>query len=73
MGLAMAALAVWAWRPVLRSMWGIGVLAVLAHAIFDYPFSRPAVGAWPILLLAMVAAAPQGERSSPGTADSSEG
>jgi O-antigen ligase len=54
-GLAMLALAVWACKPAIRSIWGIGVLAVLVHALFDYPFSRPATGAWPVLLLAMVA------------------
>jgi O-antigen ligase len=52
-GLAMLGLALWAIRPAMRSIWGIGVLAVLIHALFDYPFSRPAVGAWPILILAM--------------------
>jgi O-antigen ligase len=54
-GLAMLCLALWGIRPALRSIWGIGVLAVLIHALFDYPFSRPAVGAWPILILSMVA------------------
>jgi O-antigen ligase len=52
-GLAMLSLALWGIRPAIRSIWGIGVLAVLIHASFDYPFSRPAVGAWPILILAM--------------------
>jgi O-antigen ligase len=55
-GLAMLSLAIWAIRPAVRSIWGIGVLAVLIHAAFDYPFSRPAVGAWPILILSMAAA-----------------
>jgi O-Antigen ligase len=55
-GLAMLSLAVWAIRPAVRSIWGIGVIAVFIHAAFDYPFSRPAVGAWPILILAMAAA-----------------
>ena len=53
----MLALAAWALRPALRSIWGIGFLAVLVHALFDYPFSRPATGAWPILMLALVAVA----------------
>jgi O-antigen ligase len=53
--LAMLCLAVWSIRPAIRTIWGIGVLAVLIHAAFDYPFSRPAVGAWPILILAMAA------------------
>jgi O-antigen ligase len=52
-GLAMLGLMLWAIRPTIRSIWGIGVLAVFIHASFDYPFSRPAVGAWPILILAM--------------------
>jgi len=55
-GIAMLALAAWSIKPALRSIWGIGVLAVLVHAAFDYPFSRPAVGAWPILILSMAAA-----------------
>ena len=54
-GLAMLSLALWAIKPALRSIWGIGILAVLIHAAFDYPFSRPAIGAWPILILAMAA------------------
>jgi O-antigen ligase len=54
-GLAMLCLALWGIRPAIRSIWGVGVLAVLIHALFDYPFSRPAIGAWPILILSMVA------------------
>jgi O-antigen ligase len=59
-GLAMLALALWAIRPALRSIWGVGVIAILVHAAFDYPFSRPAIGAWPILILSMAAAAQSG-------------
>jgi O-antigen ligase len=55
-GFAMLSFAFWAIKPATRSIWGIGVIAVLVHAAFDYPFSRPAVGAWPILILSMVAA-----------------
>ena len=33
------------------------MIAILVHAAFDYPFSRPAVGAWPILILSMAVAA----------------
>jgi hypothetical protein len=58
-GLAMLLLALWAIKPALRSIWGIGILAVLVHAAFDYPFSRPAIGAWPILILSMAAASNQ--------------
>jgi hypothetical protein len=55
-GIALLMMAIWSIGPALRSIWGIGVLAVFIHAAFDYPFSRPAVGAWPILMLAMVVA-----------------
>jgi hypothetical protein len=58
-GLAMLSFALWAIKPALRSIWGIGILAVLIHAAFDYPFSRPAIGAWPILILSMAAASNQ--------------
>ena len=61
-GLAMLSLALWGIKPAIRSIWGIGVLAVLIHASFDYPFSRPAVGAWPILMLSMAAATQQMKR-----------
>ena len=68
-GLAMLSLALWGIRPAIRSIWGIGVLAVLIHALFDYPFSRPAVGAWPILILSM-AAVNQPVKNLPATGDS---
>jgi len=56
-GFAMLVLVIWAIKPAIRSIWGIGVIAVFIHAAFDYPFSRPAVGAWPFLILSMAAAA----------------
>jgi O-Antigen ligase len=59
-GLAMLSVAVWALRPAIQSIWGIGVIAIFIHAAFDYPFSRPAIGAWPILILSMAATAQSG-------------
>ncbi len=64
-GLAMLSLALWGLRPAIRSIWGIGVIAVLVHAMFDYPFSRPAVGAWPILILSMAVATQHKQESRP--------
>jgi len=55
-GLAIFSLFLWTILPALRSIWGIGVLAVFLHAAVDYPFSRPALGSWPILVIAMLAA-----------------
>lgn len=50
-----AVLAVWAVRPAIRSIWGIGVLAVFLHALVDYPFARFGVAAWEFLLLGVLA------------------
>jgi O-antigen ligase len=66
-GIATLWLALWGVRPALRSIWGIGVIAVFVHAGFDYPFSRPAVGAWPILMLAMVATAQPSDHPNAST------
>ena len=54
-------------RPAFRSVWGMGVVAVFLHAIVDYPFSRPALGSWTILILAMLAV-----RNLPSTVESHE-
>jgi O-antigen ligase len=55
-GIALATLFCWCLRPAFRSVWGLGVVAVFLHAAVDYPFSRPALGSWPILIIAMLAA-----------------
>lgn len=33
-------------RRALRSIWGVGILAVFVHALVDYPFARLGVAAW---------------------------
>ncbi len=58
-GLAMATVFIWCLRPALRSVWGIGVVAVLLHAAVDYPFSRAALAAWIVVMLALLACAPE--------------
>jgi hypothetical protein len=54
-GILMFSIFVWCLGPAFRSVWGIGVIAVLIHAAFDYPFSRPAVGSWTFVLISMLA------------------
>jgi len=44
-------LAVAAARPALRSIWGIGIVAVFLHALVDYPFARFGVAAWLFILV----------------------
>jgi O-antigen ligase len=55
-GIAILSLFVWCLRPAFRSVWGLGVISVFLHAVVDYPFSRPALGSWTIVLVAMLAA-----------------
>jgi O-antigen ligase len=54
-GIMLASLFFWSIRPAFRSVWGLGVVAVFLHAIVDYPFSRPALGSCPILILSLLA------------------
>lgn len=50
-----ASVAIWAVRPALRSVWGLGILAVFLHALVDYPFARLGVSAWAFLLIGALA------------------
>jgi hypothetical protein len=54
-GIMVGTLFFWSLRPAFRSIWGLGVVSVFLHAIVDYPFARPTLGSWPILILSMLA------------------
>lgn len=56
-GIMLATLFFWSLRPAFRSVWGLGVVSVFLHAIVDYPFARPGLGSWPIVILSMLACA----------------
>ena len=44
-------------RPAARSLWGVGLLAVLAHCLVDYPMQqRPALAGWFFAMAGAVAA-----------------
>ncbi len=64
LGILLATLFLWSLRPAFRSVWGLGVVAVFLHAIVDYPFSRPALGSWTIVILALLASTGAGSRDS---------
>ena len=52
----MLAIAAWATRPALRSLWGIGLLAVFLHCLIDYPMQqRPALAAFFFAMLGVIA------------------
>ncbi len=49
---AWATLALSIIRPALRSIWGLGIIAVFLHALADDPFARPGISLWVFLLWA---------------------
>jgi O-antigen ligase len=59
----------WCLRPAVRSVWGVGVLAVFLHAAVDYPFSRPALGSWVFVLIGMLAALAREKAPGPRPAE----
>jgi O-antigen ligase len=65
--LLMLAIAVWSIRPAVRSLWGIGILAVFVHCLVDYPMQqRPALAAFFFAMLGVLAAAERSGIASPG-------
>lgn len=60
------AIAVLIFMPAVRSLWGIGMLAVFVHCLLDYPMQqRPALAAFFFAMLGSIAA-PDRERKSVG-------
>jgi O-antigen ligase len=68
LGMLLVFLFPWALRRSLSNIWGLGVCAVLLHACVDYPFSRPALGSWFIVMLAMLAASDGASKAEAGSA-----
>jgi O-antigen ligase len=40
-GLLVAGLVVWIAKPAIQSIWGLGVVGVMAHSFVDYPLREP--------------------------------
>lgn len=59
----MLAVFIWSIRPAIRSVWGIGVIAVCVHAAVDYPFARFGVCGWYFALIGMLASAQREHRN----------
>ena len=62
--LLLASAAVWAVRPALRSIWGLGLLSVFLHALVDYPMQRLGLAVWVSVLLGALAAEERQRRST---------
>ncbi len=50
----LAVVFIWSVPPALQSGWGIGLIALGLHAIFDYPFARLGVCGWYFALVSMM-------------------
>lgn len=71
-GLAMLLLFAWSLRLAWRNLWGLGIVLVFLHACVDYPFSRPALGSFFIVMLAMLATR-SGSEAPPSAASAQAG
>jgi O-antigen ligase len=70
----MLAVAAWSLRPALRAIWGLGMVAVFAHGLIDYPFQqRPALAAFFFAWLGVVLAAGEQRAQAARRADTRAG
>ena len=54
--LLLLAIAIWTVRPAIRSLWGVGMIAVFVHCAVDYPMQqRPALAAFFFAMLGVLA------------------
>jgi hypothetical protein len=67
----MLAVFFWSLRPAIRSIWGLGVVAVALHALVDYPFARFGVCGWYFALLGVLALWREGENGAEARRDRS--
>jgi O-antigen ligase len=58
----------WTVRPALRSVWAIGILAVFAHSLVDYPFLRLGLAAWIFAFLGVLSSSERFRRTLPAFA-----
>jgi len=54
--LLLLSLAVWVIPKAIRTLWGVGLLAVLAHSTVDFPLQKPVIELWFFVLVGVVAA-----------------
>jgi hypothetical protein len=54
-------IAIWSVRPAADSLWGLGIPAVFAHSLVDYPLREPALAAMLFAMLGALAARARGD------------
>ncbi len=64
--LLMLSVAFWVVRPAFRSLWGVGILIVFAHALVDYPMQRLGLAAWVFVMMGALDAWAREARSPEG-------
>jgi O-antigen ligase len=57
--LLLAWIALWSIRKALRTVWGIGLVAVFVHGVVDFPLQKPVLELWLFGLLGVLAAEPE--------------
>ncbi len=65
--LILASTMVLSFQPALRSICGLGPIAVLMHSFVDFPMQTPAIAAWVFVFLAGVAARDRSNHREPET------
>jgi O-antigen ligase len=54
-------IAIWSVRPAAESLWGLGIAAIFAHSLVDYPLREPALAALLFAMLGALAARARGD------------
>lgn len=55
-GLLLLSIAIWSIPRAIRTVWGIGLLAVFVHGLVDFPLQKPVLELWLFALLGAMAA-----------------
>jgi len=64
-GLLMAGLVLWIAKPAIQSVWGLGVLCVMAHSLVDYPIREPVLSlVWFVLAGALTQSSPSSGKNA---------
>jgi O-antigen ligase len=55
-GLLMVSIALWSIPKAVRTVWGVGLIAVFVHSLVDFPLAKPVLDLWLFALLGAIAA-----------------
>jgi O-antigen ligase len=55
-GLLMVSIALWSIPKAVRTVWGVGLIAVFVHSLVEFPLAKPVLDLWLFALLGAIAA-----------------